>query len=476
MTPEKFRLQLEASFGFEPTESQRLWFPAIANFIFSKKQNTAFLLKGYAGTGKTTLISALVKDIQKAGFKIVLMAPTGRAAKVMATYSKISARTIHKQIYYPKAEKGGKMSFQLKPNKYKKTLFVIDEASMIGDDRQNVKLFENGSLLHDVVQYVSRGENCKLLFVGDQAQLPPVHLDLSPALDEEELRQFHFDQVYSVELEGVVRQKKDSGILKNATQLRVDLNQGVFDQFKFDVVGTDDILYTNNGMDVFEAIESAFAEAGVDQTVFIVRSNKRANSYNENIRRRILGLEDELSVGDQLMVVKNNYFWLAPESAPGFIANGDVVKILSIHSRKALYGFSFAEVSVKLVDYPDEKPFDTVLLLDTLQAETASLSYEDGNRLYQAVLEDYASERSKFKQFLKVKNNRFFNALQVKYSYAVTCHKSQGGQWEHVFIEKPYLADGPNKDYLRWLYTAMTRATKRLYLLGFPNDDFISID
>lgn len=476
MTPEKFRLQLEASFGFEPTESQRLWFPAIANFIFSKKQNSAFLLKGYAGSGKTTLISALVKDIQKASYKIILMAPTGRAAKVMATYSKISARTIHKQIYYPKAEKGGKMSFQLKSNKYKKTLFVIDEASMIGDDRQNVKLFENGSLLHDVIQYVNNGEQCKLLFVGDQAQLPPVHLDLSPALDEEELRQFHFDEVYSVELEGVVRQKKDSGILKNATQLRVDLNQGVFDQFKFDVIATDDILYTNNGMDVFEAIESAFAESGIDQTVFIVRSNKRANSYNENIRRRILGLEDELSVGDQLMVVKNNYFWLAPESAPGFIANGDVIKILSIHSRKELYGFSFAEVSVKLADYPDEKPFDTVLLLDTLKAETASLSYEDGNRLYQAVLEDYVSERSKFKQFLKVKNNRFFNALQVKYSYAMTCHKSQGGQWEHVFIEKPYLADGPNRDYLRWLYTAMTRASKRLYLLGFPNEDFISID
>lgn len=344
MTPEKFRLQLEASFDFEPTESQRLWFPAIADFIFSKKQNSAFLLMGYAGTGKTTLISALVKDIQKASFKIVLMAPTGRAAKVMATYSKISARTIHKQIYYPKAEKGGKMSFQLKPNKYKKTLFVIDEASMIGDDRQNVKLFENGSLLHDVVQYVSRGEQCKLLFVGDQAQLPPVHLDLSPALDEEELRQFHFDQVYSVELEGVVRQEKDSGILKNVTQLRVDLNQGVFDQFKFDVTATDDILYTNNGMDVFEAIESAFAESGVDQTVFIVRSNKRANSYNENIRKRILVLEDELSVGDQLMVVKNNYFWLAPESAPGFIANGDVIKILSIHSRKALYGLSLIHI------------------------------------------------------------------------------------------------------------------------------------
>lgn len=476
MTPEKFRLQLEANFKFEPTESQQLWFPAISEFIFSKQSNTAFLLKGYAGTGKTTLISSLVKDIRKAGFKSVLMAPTGRAAKVMATYSKTPAKTIHKQIYYPKAEKSGKMSFQLKPNKYKKTLFVIDEASMIGDDRQHAKLFENGSLLHDVVQYVSGGDQCKLLFVGDQAQLPPVHLDLSPALDEEELRQFHFDQVLSVELEGVVRQKKDSGILKNATRLRVDLNDGVYDQFKFDIQGTKDIHYTNNGMDVFEAIETAFSQSGVDQTVFIVRSNKRANIYNENIRRRILGLEDQLSVGDQLMVVKNNYFWLEPESAPGFIANGDVVKILSIHSRKDLYGFSFAEVTVQLVDYPDENPFDTVLILDTLQAETASLSFEEGNRLYQAVLEDYVAERSKYKKFLKVKNNRFFNALQVKYSYAVTCHKSQGGQWEHVFVEKPYLAEGPNKDYLRWLYTAMTRATKHLYLLGFSNDDFTTIE
>ena len=476
MTPQKFRLQLEANFGFEPTESQQLWFPAISNFIFLKKPNTAFLLKGYAGTGKTTLISSLVKDIQKTGFKIILMAPTGRAAKVMSTYSRTSAKTIHKQIYYPRAEKSGKMSFQLKNNKFKKTLFVIDEASMIGDDRENVKFFENGSLLHDVVQYVSRGEQCKLLFVGDQAQLPPIHLNLSPALDQEELRNFHFDQVFNVELEEVVRQKKDSGILKNATQLRVDLNQGVYDQFKFDIQGVNDIYYSNNGMDVFEAIESAFSEAGIDQTVFIVRSNKRANSYNENIRRKILGLEDELSVGDQLMVVKNNYFWLEADSTPGFIANGDVIKILYIHSLKELYGFSFAEARVQLVDYLDEEPFDTVLLLDTLQAESASLSFEEGNRLYQAVLKDYALERSNYKKFLKVKKNRFFNALQVKYSYAVTCHKSQGGQWQNVFIEKPYLPEGPNKDYLRWLYTAMTRATKKLYLLGFPNDDFINIE
>ena len=229
-------------------------------------------------------------------------------------------------------------------------------------------------------------------------------------------------------------------------------------------------------MDLFEAIENAFRDSGTDQTIFIVRSNKRANIYNENIRKRILGLEDELSVGDQLMVVKNNYFWLAPESKPGFIANGDVIRVDSIQSKKELYGFSFAEVTVSLVDYPEEDSFDTVLLLDTLKTETPSLSYEDGNRLYQEVLQDYASEQSKYKKFLKVKSNPFFNALQVKYSYAVTCHKSQGGQWENVFVEKPYLPDGPDRDYLRWLYTAMTRAKKQLFLIGFPNDDFITLE
>ena len=476
MTAENFCTYLEQNFNFKPTESQKLWFPAISTYLFSKQQNAVFLLKGYAGTGKTTLISALVRGIASAGFKIIQMAPTGRAAKVMASYSKISAKTIHKQIYFPKAEKGGQMTFKLKPNKYKNTLFVIDEASMIGDDRQQQRLFENGSLLHDVIQYISQGTNCKLLFVGDQAQLPPVHLQLSPALDEEELKQFHFDHVQVVELERVVRQAQNSGILKNATQLRIELSQGVYDQFRFDIKEVQDIDYTNNGMDVFDAVETAFSDAGVDQTVFIVRSNKRANAYNTQIRKKILGFEDELAIGDQLMVVKNNYFWLSPDSAPGFIANGDVIKVTAYHARKELYGFIFAEVTVQLVDYPDENPFDTVLLLDTLQSESASLTYEEGNRLYQSVLEDYASERSKYKQFLKVKNNLFFNALQVKYAYAVTCHKSQGGQWKHVFVEKPYLPEGPDKAYLRWLYTAITRATKKLYLLGFPDEDFLTIE
>ena len=476
MTPDEFYQELEASFPFAPTESQREWFPEITDFIFSKEKNIAFLLTGYAGTGKTTLIGSLVKQLKFADHKAVLMAPTGRAAKVMSTYSRFLARTIHKQIYYPKPESGGKMQFQLKVNKYRKTIFIIDEASMIGDDRQNAKLFENGSLLHDVVQYVSSGDQCKLIFVGDPAQLPPVHLNISPALDEEELKQFHFDKIFSVKLDSVVRQAKGSGILNNATLLRSQINNEVYDQFKFDVQGYDDLLYTNNGMDLFEAIENAFHDSGTDQTIFIVRSNKRANIYNENIRKRILGLEDELSVGDQLMVVKNNYFWLSPESKPGFIANGDVVRVDAIQSKKELYGFSFAKVTVSLVDYPDEDSFDTVLLLDTLKSETPSLSYEDGNRLYQEVLQDYASEKSKYKKFLKVKNNSFFNALQVKYSYAVTCHKSQGGQWENVFIEKPYLAEGPDRDYLRWLYTAMTRAKKQLFLIGFPDDDFLTIE
>jgi exodeoxyribonuclease-5 len=476
MTQEKFLHELETSFPFPPTKSQIEWFPQITNFIFSKEKNTAFLLTGYAGTGKTTLIGSLVKQLKLADHKAILMAPTGRAAKVMSTYSKFSAKTIHKQIYYPKPESRGKMQFQLKANKFRKTIFIIDEASMIGDDRQNAKLFENGSLLHDVVQYVSSGDQCRLIFVGDTAQLPPVHLNISPALDPEELTQFHFDKIYSVKLDAVVRQAKDSGILNNATLLRSQLNNNVYDQFKFNVKGFSDILYTNNGMNLFEAIENAFRDSGTDQTIFIVRSNKRANIYNENIRKRILGLEDELSVGDQLMVVKNNYFWLTPESKPGFIANGDVVRVDAIQSKKELYGFSFAEVSVSLVDYPEEDSFDTVLLLNTLKSETPSLSYEEGNRLYQEVLEDYASEKSKYKKFLKVKNNPYFNALQVKYSYAVTCHKSQGGQWENVFIEKPYLAEGPDRDYLRWLYTAITRAKKQLFMIGFPDDDFLTIE
>ena len=476
MTPEEFCKQLFNNFPFEPTVSQNKWFDEVADFIFSNTPNTVFLLKGYAGTGKTTLIGSLISQLKKVGYKSVLMAPTGRAAKVMASYSKSSAYTIHKQIYYPKSDSSGKIEFQLKPNKYRKTIFIVDEASMISDDRNQSKIFENGSLLNDLIQYVGQGDKCKLIFVGDPAQLPPINLNLSPALNTNELKHFYFNKVYSIELDCVVRQALGSGILDNATRLRSQLYDGVYDQFQFDVDNVSDIYYSNNGMNIFDSLSSAFDKAGIDQTIFIVRSNKRANLLNEHIRKRILGWEDDLCVGDQLMVVKNNYFWLTIDSTPGFIANGDVIEVLAIMSRKNIYEFSFAEVRVRLVDYPDEDPFETVILLDTLKSETPSLSFEDGNRLYKNVLEDYSSVKSKYKQFLKVKKNRFFNSLQVKYSYAITCHKSQGGQWENVFIEKPYLKEGPNKDYLRWLYTAITRAKKSLFLIGFPDEDFKSIN
>ena len=463
---------LKKRFPYEPTVSQEDWFREISDFFYSKPSQNAFVLTGYAGTGKSTLIGFLVNVLSHAGYKSVLMAPTGRAAKVISAYAKRPSYTIHKQIYFPKSDSSGGISFKLKANKYKKTVFIIDEASMIGDDRQQSKLFENGSLLNDVVQYVLSGEHCKLIFVGDPAQLPPVNLDISPALDVDELEHQYFDQVPSVRLETVVRQAEGSGILCNATALREQLSLAVFDQFQFQLDGFTDVIRMQDGQELFVAIEDSFSEKGTDQTVFIVRSNKRANLYNDNIRKRILLLEEELSVGDQLMVVKNNYFWISPDSKPGFIANGDVIAIRAIYAYKSLYGYSFAEVRIAMVDYPDESEFDTVLILDTLKSNTASLSYEKGNELYRKVLEDYSEETSKYKKFLKVKKNPFFNALQVKYSYAITCHKSQGGQWDSVFVEHPYLPDGPDKDYFRWLYTALTRAKEKLYLIGFPQSYF----
>jgi exodeoxyribonuclease-5 len=323
------------------------------------------------------------------------------------------------------------------------------------------------------MQYVDSGSNCKLLLVGDPAQLPPVHLDISPALDGDYLKSQFNKVVTEWELKEVVRQQQDSGILGNATQLRIQMNQEDVDSFAFDLSIASDIQRLQDGNEILELLDDALSNGGLEDTVFIVRSNKRANLYNQQIRSRILFLESELSVGDQLMVVKNNYFWLEPDSVPGFIANGDLIKVLRILSHHELYDFKFAKVEVQLVDYPEEKPFETVLLLDTLSSETPSLTYEEGNKLYQKVQEDYQHLSSKYKRFMAVKNNSYFNALQVKYSYAITCHKSQGGQWKNVFIEQPYLPDGPDFGYFRWLYTAVTRAQSNLYLVGFKNDFFL---
>jgi len=467
-----FYKKIKTEFPYTPTLKQDLVLQNISKFITNAATNEVFLLKGYAGTGKTTIIGTVVKHLWETKKKSVLLAPTGRAAKVISNYSNTEAFTIHKKIYFPKAQKGGGVSFTLQPNKHRNTLFIVDEASMISDTTSDSKLFENGSLLDDLMQYVYSGHQCKLILIGDTAQLPPVKLDVSPALNEDILRNFYNKEVISIELDEVVRQQEGSGILANATALREVLENGFYEDFKFDIRGCKDIIKPQDGQELMDAINDSYSNLGKEETVMVLRSNKRANLYNEHIRSRILFQESELEPGDFLMVVKNNYFWLQPTSEAGFIANGDIIEVLEIHSFKDLYGFRFAQVSVRMVDYPKMKPFETVLLLDTIKAETPSLSYEDSNRLYEEVMKDYGDVGSKYKKFLNVKANTYFNALQVKFSYAITCHKSQGGQWHTVFLEQPYLPNGMDKDYLRWLYTAITRAKEKLYLIGFKDNLF----
>jgi len=456
---------LKSDFPHQTTTKQDITLQLMASFSLSTVSNEVFLLKGYAGTGKTTLIGTLVKNLWKVKRSSVLLAPTGRAAKVISNYSQQTAFTIHKKIYHPKSEKGGGVTFRLQKNKHRNALFIVDEASMIPDIAQDSKLFENGSLLDDLMEFVYGGHNCKLLLIGDTAQLPPVKLTLSPALSQSTLESHYNKEVIHIELDEV-------GILVNATRIREALDNSIYESFKFAEDKFPEVIRPQDGMEIMDAISDAYSALGNEETVIIVRSNKRANLYNQSIRNRILFQEEELSAGDFLMVVKNNYFWLEAESEAGFIANGDIVKVLEIFNFKELYGFKFAEVRVQMVDYPNMEPFETVLLLDTLTSETPSLTYEQSNSLYQQVMLDYADEKSKYKKFLAVKKNKFFNALQVKFSYAITCHKSQGGQWNTVFVEQPYLPNGVDKDYLRWLYTAITRAKDRLYLIGFKDDFF----
>lgn len=473
MTSSSFYKLLLTNFPHEPTSKQDIALQQLSAFLFDDNPDILFVMKGYAGTGKTTIVGTLVKNLWKTFMKAVLLAPTGRAAKVITSYSEKQANTIHRHIYFPKKQKSGGISFVLQPNKHRNTIFIVDEASMISDVQSDSKLFENGSLLDDLIQYVYSGHKCKLLLIGDTAQLPPVNLSISPALDIDQLALTYNKEVNHIELDEVVRQQQDSGILLNATTLREELNGNFPEAFRFNVKNYADIVRLTDGNDVLEAITDSFSQNGKEETAIVVRSNKRANLYNQQIRSRILFQEHELSAGDYLMVVRNNYFWLKPASKAGFIANGDIIEVLEIFSFKELYGFRFAEVKIRMVDYPGQKPFETVLLLDTITAETPALSYEQGNQLYQEVVKDYEDETSKYRKFLKVKNNKYFNALQVKFSYAITCHKSQGGQWKTVFIEQPYAPNGIDKEYLRWLYTAVTRASEKLYLLGFKNDFFI---
>jgi len=474
MTSSQFYGLLRQAFPFQPTVKQDVFFQQIAIFLTSTNREELFVLKGYAGTGKTTVISTIVNNLASIQKKYVLLAPTGRAAKVIANYSNKPAHTIHKKIYFPKKSKGGGASFVMHPNKHKNTIFIVDESSMISDVNTESKLYENGSLLDDLMSYVYNGEGCKLLLLGDTAQLPPVQLDVSPALNTDSLAVHYNKEVFSIELDEVMRQEEQSGILYNATELRELLKSAFADTFQFDLKGFKDIVRLTDGFDIQDAIQSAYSNYSIEDTCFIVRSNKRANQYNQQIRLKILDKESDLSVGDYLMVVKNNYFWLKETDEAGFIANGDIVEVLEIYNFKELYNFKFAKVKIRMVDYPDQKPFETMLLLNTLTSESPSLTYEESNMLYQEVMKDYEEEKASYRKFLKVKENPYFNALQVKFSYAITCHKSQGGQWNTVFIEQPYLPNGIDTDYIRWLYTAVTRAKDKLYLIGFKDETFVS--
>ena len=472
MISSQFYSILKKTFPFAPTLKQDIFFQKIALFATNYKNDEIFVLKGFAGTGKTTVISTIVASLIEIKIKYVLLAPTGRAAKVISNYSNKPAFTIHKKIYFPKKASGGGLSFVLQPNKHKNTIFFVDEASMISDVSSESKMYENGSLLDDLISYVYKGENCKLILIGDTAQLPPVQLDISPALNTDTLELNYGKEIQTIELDEVMRQEQNSGILFNATELRELLGESFITEFKFKLNPFKDIIRLSDGYDIQDAINQSYSNYSIEDTCFIVRSNKRANQYNQQIRTKILDKESDLSVGDFLMVVKNNYFWLKDADEAGFIANGDIIEVLEIFSFKELYGFNFAKVKVRMIDYPNQKPLETIVLLNTITSESPSLTYEESNKLYQEVMKDYEGE-TKFKMFQKVKENEFFNALQVKFSYAITCHKSQGGQWNTVFVEQPYLPDGIDSDYIRWLYTAITRAKDKLYLIGFKEDSFL---
>jgi exodeoxyribonuclease-5 len=460
-------------FPFTPTQDQYELISGISKFIFSENKDEILLLKGYAGTGKTTVISTVVNLLWSAKKKSALLAPTGRAAKVIASYSKKKAFTIHRRIYKPKPNSDYGVKFVRQNNTSADTIFIVDEASMIPDTQIDGNNFSGGSLLDDFMEFIDGGQRCKVIFIGDEAQLPPVHLNISPALDSNNLSFRYNKKVLEFQLREVLRQDADSGILKNATYIRNLQNSNFIDGFKFNLNNQTQVIRLTDGYDIESAIDNSYRNDGINETTIIVRSNKRANLYNQQIRARIRMLENEIATGDILMVVKNNYFWLDSTSAPGFIANGDTIEVLRIQSIKELYGFRFAEVEVQLVDYPNEPSFETVIMLDTLTVDGPSLPYEDSNKLYHEVNKDYEDEKSKAKQYKKVKANPFFNALQVKFAYAVTCHKSQGGQWNNVFIEQAWLPTGEiDLEYLRWLYTGITRAKNKLYLIGFKDEFF----
>lgn len=442
-------------------------------FINDIDPHSVFVLKGYAGTGKTSFISTMVKVLPLIRKKAVLLAPTGRAAKVLAGYAGQQAWTIHKRIYFQRMSRDGGISLVLQKNLYKNALFIVDEASMIaGSYQENDHVFSSRNLLDDLMEYVAEESSCKLLLIGDTAQLPPVGMPVSPALDLEYLKSRYNLKIFNCELKEVMRQSLESGILFNATRMREIIAAGEVTFPLFNLDNRKDIVRIT-GEELEDLLQTALSSSEPAETVVVCRSNKRANMFNREIRNRILFLENEISSGDCLMVVRNNYFWLEPQSGPGFIANGDIIEVLRIQNTEELYGFRFADATIRLVDYPSEPTLDVKILLDVLMADTPALPEEAQKKLFSSVLDEYNDIPQRNLRFEKVRTNPYYNALQVKFAYALTCHKTQGGQWQHVFIDQGYLKDEMiDYEYLRWLYTALTRATRKVYLLGFQEKFF----
>ena len=462
---------LTKNLGNTPTDDQSEALKKIASYIIENNNDIIFLLTGYAGTGKTSLISSIVKTLDLLRMKSVLLAPTGRAAKVLASFAGKQAFTIHKKIYRQKSMKEGIGSFSLDRNLSKDTFFIVDEASMISNSSNETSVFGSGRLLEDLIEYVYSGTDCKLILVGDTAQLPPVGSILSPALDPDALKEFGFGLVTS-ELKQVVRQSETSGILMNATQIRLQVSDHNLDKPKLDCTNFKDIIRLS-GEDLIEEISTAYGTCGLEGTIIVVNSNKQANRYNQGIRNRIFFREEEIAGGDIVMVVKNNYSLADEEDPTRFIANGDIAEVKKIRKYEERYGFRFSEMELWFPDY--NQLIESKVMLDVLSLDTPALPADRSSELFHNVLGDYVHLTTRRKQYNAVREDPYFNALQIKFAYAVTCHKAQGGQWERVFIDQGmFNRNEITIDYLRWFYTALTRATERVYLVNFADDFFIS--
>ncbi|MBR5018242.1 MAG: AAA family ATPase [Bacteroidales bacterium] len=458
------------SFGFEPTDGQAIVMYHLSAFLLSQKDNPVYILRGYAGTGKTTLVKALVKTLPSIGMRYVLMAPTGRAAKVLSSYSGQDASTIHRRIYQAMTFPDGSIRIVRAENKFKNTLFIVDEASMIGEQKE----FGGSSLLDDLLGYVFSGENCRLLLIGDTAQLPPVGSNESSALDCDYLKSQFPITAATYEMTEVKRQALESGILYNATDLRQLLGQNLYEYSPplFHLEGFEDIQKI--APETFEEmLHNAFANTSDNEAVIVCKSNKRANMFNQAVRGRILNIEGEIATGDKLMVAKNNYYWTEGNPDISFIANGDMAEIRKIKHFEEMYGFRFADVELSFTDYPDVPNVEAKILLDTLNSNSPSLTEDESKQLFGAIEEDYMDIPNRRERYKEMKKNPWFNALQVKFAYALTCHKTQGGQWNSVFIDSSLnQKEALELEDLRWLYTALTRAQERVYFVNFKEDFF----